>query len=130
MGGHRVIAPVGLALARPCVPRMTRFIAKPNTATSAIRTAAKRQLTTSVAGKVTNSATKAAQCSRKKVSHSPNIAFGPSSMILVSRPECVSPWKLAGRSHQMSEEIRHRRHAPALREPVGIERDRARRRGS
>ena len=45
-----------------------------------------RQLTNSVIGSSTNSATKPAQCSRKKASQRPNIAFAPSIITFSSRP--------------------------------------------
>ena len=57
----------------------------------------RRQLTISVAGNSTPSATRAAKCSRKNDSHTPNMPEAPSIMILSSRPVWAVAWKLIGR---------------------------------
>ena len=84
---------------------------------------ASRQLMNSDSGSSTNSATKAAKCSRKNESHSPHSASTPVSITFISRPECVPPWKEMRQLQHVLEIVGQHRLLAAVREPVGMERD-------
>ena len=81
-----------------------------------------RQLTNSVAGSSTTSATRAAKCSRKNDSHTPYMPEAPSIITLSSRPVWALAWKLIGRCSTWSKIGRHLDHPPAVGKAVGMQR--------
>ena len=84
----------------PCaawVLRITQAETIANSTTSPISSRPRRQLRNSVSGSSTTAPMKVIRCSRKKDSHRPNRLSDPISMILINRPDCVSPWKDSGR---------------------------------
>ncbi len=78
------------------VRRMTKAETTVNTTTSTTSSRPSRQFITMVSGSSTISETKVMMCSRKKPSHRPNRLSVPTSMIFISRPDWVSPWKDSG----------------------------------
>ena len=75
----------------PSVLRSTAMVMAPAAQTSSRSRTPRRQFTRSDSGSITARATKDAQFSRKKDSHSAAMPLAASSMILSSRPEWVTP---------------------------------------
>ena len=83
----------------PCatwVLRITQVETIANSTTSTISSRPSRQFRNRVSGSSTRAPMKVIRCSRKKDSQRPNRLSDPSSMIFISRPDCVSPWKDSG----------------------------------
>jgi hypothetical protein len=76
--------------------RTTNTVSTQNSTTSTISALARRQLMNTVSGSSTRVAMKVANCSRKKLSHTQNMASAPDSMVFISRPDCASPWNDSG----------------------------------
>ena len=103
--------------------RSTSVMRRAKIETSRISTRPSRQLSTAVSGSMTNKATNAAQCSRKKVSQMPPRLSEPSDMTFSARPECFSMWKSSGQREHVLEEFGHHREPAPMRNPIGVERD-------
>jgi hypothetical protein len=74
----------------------TSMVRMPNTTLTATSSRPSCQLISSDTGTSTNTATTAAQSSRKNSSQIDHSASVPAVMIFISRPECAPPWKLCG----------------------------------
>src|SRR5271165_2884528 len=109
--------------ARLCIVSVrwrTTFIRNPRMTTSTTRIAPSRQLTASVAGKSTTSATSAAKCSRKNESHTPNM---PEAHDLEQPAGVGARVETHRQMKHVTEKSGHDHDAAPVREPVGMEGD-------
>ena len=78
------------------VLRTTIEVTVRNRQTSTISTSASRQFRNRVSGSSTTTDSTVESWSRKNTSQVPNNASVPVSMVLITRPECASPWNDSG----------------------------------